>query len=134
VKGLVPEADLSSNDEMQQLGKSLGIPLPQIDDTVVNIERSHGRQEEEAALPFLPDQQGQVQYIGPSSSFSFHLKLRKLIGNYSSLEFAMFGRNAAEECDASEISTPPKTGDMNQGAQRTLSNASSNYGSPADTE
>ncbi|KAN0094091.1 Fungal specific transcription factor domain containing protein [Hyaloscypha variabilis] len=133
VKGLVPEADLSSNDEMQQLGKSLGIPLPQIDDAVVNIERSHGRHDEEAALPLLPDQQGQVQYIGPSSSFSFHLKLRKLIGNYSSLEFAMFGRNAAEECDISEISTPPKAGETNQGGQRTLSNASSNYGSPADT-
>ena len=28
VKGLVPEADLSSNDEMRRLGTSLGIPLP----------------------------------------------------------------------------------------------------------
>jgi hypothetical protein len=57
VKGLVPEADLLSNDEMQHLGKLLGIPLPQVDDGVVDIERSHDKKEDEAALPLLPDQQ-----------------------------------------------------------------------------
>jgi len=58
VKGLVPEADLLSNDEMQYLGKLLGFPLPQVDDAVVGIERGHDKQEDEATLPLLPDQQG----------------------------------------------------------------------------
>jgi hypothetical protein len=85
VKGLLPEADLSSNDKMRRLGKSLGIPLPQVEDipgdSAFGGSKSIGKRvrEDEAALPLLPDQQGQVQYIGPGSSFSFHLKLRRFM-------------------------------------------------------
>lgn len=112
VKGLVPEADLSSNDEMQQLGKSLGIPLPVVEEVggQMNGERecsanvhSAARDEDDDGLPLLPDQQGQVQYIGPSSSFSFHLHLRRLIGNNPAREFEMFGKNAVvSEDDSTE--------------------------------
>ncbi|KAG9248607.1 fungal-specific transcription factor domain-containing protein [Calycina marina] len=96
VKGLLPEADLSSNEEMQQLGKSLGIPLPAIEDFYGEMDKSGSKTDDEYALPLMPDQQGQAQYTGPRSSFRFHLDLRRLIGNYHEEEFAMFGRNAAE--------------------------------------
>lgn len=101
VKGLLPEADLSSNTEMLQLGKSLGIPLPVVEEVHRNdTNKAVTKLEDENTLPLLPDQQGQVQYIGPASSFQFHLTLRRLMGNYSSFEFAMFGRNAADPYDA----------------------------------
>jgi hypothetical protein len=58
--------------------------------------------DDDYTLPLLPDQQGQVQYIGPSSSFSFHLHLRKLIGNDAACEFSMFGQNAADQYDTTE--------------------------------
>jgi hypothetical protein len=35
----------------------LGILLPQVDDAVVDIEKSYDKQEDEATLPLLPDQQ-----------------------------------------------------------------------------
>ncbi|KAL3473157.1 fungal-specific transcription factor domain-containing protein [Aspergillus californicus] len=106
VRGLIPEADLSSNDELQHLGKSLGIPLPGSQALV--LERSeqskdHGGADHAASL--LPDQQGQVQYIGPSSSFAFHNKLRMLMGSYTSREFAMFGHNAADPTGRMQMQT-----------------------------
>lgn len=103
VKGLLPEADLSSNDEMQTLAKSLGIPLPVMEESYGEPEKVITKQEDEYVLPLLPDQQRQVQYVGPASSFIFHLKIRRLIGNYPTLEFATFGKNAAEEENAAEI-------------------------------
>jgi hypothetical protein len=78
-KGLVPEADLSSNDELRRLGTSLGIPLPPnhiANESPSGPVATGGTSTIEKALPLLPDQQGQVQYTGPASSFSFHLKLR----------------------------------------------------------
>lgn len=104
VKGLLPEADLSSNEEMQQLGKSLGIPLPAIEDSYGETDKLGSKTDDEYALPLMPDQQGQVQYTGPRSSFRFHLDLRRLIGNYHEEEFAMFGRNAAETDEVSNAS------------------------------
>ncbi|KAF1950381.1 hypothetical protein CC80DRAFT_496833 [Byssothecium circinans] len=103
VKGVLPEADVSNLDEMRQLGISLGIPLP--GDNGDNSDAKSGsgtggEGEEEEALSLLPDQQGQVQYIGPSSSFSFHLKLRTLCGQGTFREFVLFGKNAAEVEDA----------------------------------
>ncbi|PQE03659.1 hypothetical protein CJF30_00006348 [Rutstroemia sp. NJR-2017a BBW] len=72
VKGLLPEADLSGVNEMQQLGKALGIPLPQIEDGSssgpAQSENNSTSSEEEQSLPLLPDQQGQVQYIGDYGS------------------------------------------------------------------
>lgn len=97
VKGLLPEADVSNMDEMRELGHSLGIPLP---DSVVGEASEHkssSDREGEDSLSLLPDQQGQVQYIGPASSFSFHLKLRTLVGKGAIREFVLFGRNAADQ-------------------------------------
>ncbi|KAL4881658.1 fungal-specific transcription factor domain-containing protein [Aspergillus karnatakaensis] len=99
VKGLIPEADLSSNDELQHLGKSLGIPLPGVSQRGVSGKtKDNGAvaKDQELAASLLPDQQGHVQYIGPSSSFVFHNKLRLLMGSYTSREFATFGQNAAD--------------------------------------
>ncbi|KAH8654626.1 fungal-specific transcription factor domain-containing protein [Tricladium varicosporioides] len=132
VKGLVPEADLSSIEEMQQLGKSLGIPLPVIEDPPSNeLEKPGNPQEDESTLPLMPDQQGQVQYIGPASSFSFHLNLRRLIGNYSALEFAMFGRNAADEIPG--ISNSSLTNEGREQNEKLVSdNTPSDCSSPSD--
>ncbi|ODH46672.1 hypothetical protein GX48_07229 [Paracoccidioides brasiliensis] len=112
VKGLVPDANLSSNDEMVKLGKSLGIPLP-IGETAPDAETKHATsvaQEDEYSLSLFPDQQGQIQYIGPSSSFEFHRKLRMLLGSYVNFEFTMFGRNAADQSTISETSAICQTG------------------------
>ncbi|PQE13766.1 hypothetical protein CJF31_00005281 [Rutstroemia sp. NJR-2017a BVV2] len=142
VKGLLPEADLSGVNEMQQLGKALGIPLPHIEDASssgpAQSENNSTFSEEEQSLPLLPDQQGQVQYIGPSSSFSFHLKLRRLIGNYTTYEFAMFGRNAAEHTDLLDTSNINITkADSCRNTEKTnhtnLINVPSDYGSPSET-
>ncbi|KAL4956608.1 fungal-specific transcription factor domain-containing protein [Aspergillus filifer] len=100
VKGLIPEADLSSNEELRQLGKALGIPLPGRSSHAAMSETRKETvvegQDEESSASLLPDQQGHVQYIGPSSSFAFHNKLRMLMGSYTSMEFATFGHNAAD--------------------------------------
>ncbi|KAF2683296.1 hypothetical protein K458DRAFT_418927 [Lentithecium fluviatile CBS 122367] len=100
VKGLLPEADVSNLDEMRQLGASLGIPLPETANGDANGEQTSGSGTEgEESLSLLPDQQGQVQYIGPSSSFSFHVKLRTLCGQGAPRQSVLFGRNAAVEGD-----------------------------------
>jgi len=97
-KGLVPEADLSSNDELRRLGASLGIPLPPdhvVDEPQSGLVPTDGTSTIEKALPLLPDQQGHAQYTGPASSFSFHSKLESLFNTHPRNEFAMFGPNAA---------------------------------------
>ena len=105
-KGLVPEADLSSNDELIRLGTSLGIPLPS--NNVADAPSSgpvatKDMSTIEKALPLVPDQQGHVQYTGPASSFSFHSKLGSLLDTHPTHEFVMFGPNAAK---AEPQSTP----------------------------
>jgi hypothetical protein len=134
VKGLLPEADLSSNEEMLQLGKSLGIPLPNMESAYGDSEEAQSQEnvEQETLLPLLPDQQGQVQYIGPASSFSFHLKLRRLMGDYSGFEFAMFGRNAADvEEDRNTMATVLPAAHSPGG--RRLSIITNDCNSPSDT-
>ncbi|KAF2707172.1 hypothetical protein K504DRAFT_504348 [Pleomassaria siparia CBS 279.74] len=119
VKGLLPEADISNMDEMRQLGSSLGIPLPDsvVDDPADHHNGSSGNEGDES-LSLLPDQQGQAQYIGPSSSFSFHLKLRSLVGQGTIREFVLFGRNAADpepiegDTDPHTLSTPSTTSNI----------------------
>ncbi|KAH7356183.1 fungal-specific transcription factor domain-containing protein [Pyrenochaeta sp. MPI-SDFR-AT-0127] len=98
VKGLLPEADVSNMDELRQLGHSLGIALPEAGDGEASGEHKSGSDREgDESMSLLPDQQGQVQYIGPASSFSFHLKLRTLVGKGAIREFVLFGRNAADQ-------------------------------------
>ncbi|KAF1973946.1 hypothetical protein BU23DRAFT_598560 [Bimuria novae-zelandiae CBS 107.79] len=110
VKGLLPEADVSNLEEMRQLGISLGIALPDSPGGDADGEQANppgGEGEEPMSL--LPDQQGQVQYIGPSSSFSFHLKLRALCGQESFPSFVLFGKNAADQAPAPRDAEPPCT-------------------------
>jgi hypothetical protein len=103
VKGLLPEADMSSLDEMRQLGASLGIALPDAAGGEGEGEQPSGSGTEgDESLSLLPDQQGQVQYIGPSSSFSFHVKLRTLCGHGAPRQSVLFGRNAAADEDWKE--------------------------------
>jgi hypothetical protein len=132
----VPEADLSTNDEMTQLGERLGIPVPSsstTEDTYGEVDKTSNLQDDESALPLLPDQQGQVQYIGPASSFSFHLNLRRLIGPYSRLHFLMFGRNAADQDDAPDVATFADNGNgVSQRERADLSSVSSDCGSPSE--
>ncbi|KAF2475012.1 uncharacterized protein BDR25DRAFT_301531 [Lindgomyces ingoldianus] len=121
VKGLLPEADVSNMDKMRQLGSSLGIPLPDSaggGDANGDHSQSSSGNEAEEHLPLLPDQQGQVQYIGPASSFSFHLKLTTLVGRGAIREFVLFGRNAADQepldgdADPHALSTPSATSNI----------------------
>jgi hypothetical protein len=130
VKGLLPEADVSNMDEMRELGNSLGIPLPDSAMADANDgQKSSSDREGEDSLSLLPDQQGQVQYIGPASSFSFHLKLRTLVGRGAIREFVLFGRNAADsepiegDSDPHAFSTPSATSniDTNSPADRRTS-------------
>jgi hypothetical protein len=101
IKGLLPEADLSSIEEMQQLGRQLGIPLPTLEEGGLSngtqTKNIASKDDEDNAIQVLPDQQNQIQYVGPSSSFLFHLRLRRMLGNYPTSEFAMFGNNAADQ-------------------------------------
>lgn len=101
VKGLLPEADVANLDELRQLGSSMGIALPEAD----GEDKSGSDRDGDESMSLLPDQQGQVQYIGPASSFSFHLKLRSLVGQGAVREFVLFGRNAADE-PAADYSAP----------------------------
>jgi hypothetical protein len=118
VKGLLPEADVSNMDEMRELGHSLGIPLPDAAQAEPPGEKSSSDREGDDSLSLVPDQQGQVQYIGPASSFSFHLKLRTLVGRGTVREFVLFGRNAAEaepidgDSDPHTLSTPSATSNV----------------------
>lgn len=107
-KGLVPEADLSSNDELRRLGTSLGIPLPPnhvVAGSPSGSVATDGTSTVEKALPLLPDQQGHAQYTGPASSFSFHSKLESLFSTHPRNEFVMFGPNAA----VTETQSRPQT-------------------------
>ncbi|KAF1943667.1 hypothetical protein EJ02DRAFT_443186 [Clathrospora elynae] len=98
VKGLLPEADVTSTGSLRQLAGSLGIALPGAaasDDYGAPHDSTDG--EDDDAVSLLPDQQGQVQYIGPGSSFAFHVKLRTLVGRGALREFVLFGCNAGQE-------------------------------------
>ncbi|KAH7132406.1 fungal-specific transcription factor domain-containing protein [Dendryphion nanum] len=121
VKGLLPEADISSLDDMRRVGSSLGILLPDAGNGDTNADyRSSSSTETEDPLSLLPDQQGQVQYIGPSSSFSFYVKLRTLVGQGAIREFVLFGRNAADQepidgdTDPHSLSTPGAASSVDQ--------------------
>ncbi|KAH8726261.1 fungal-specific transcription factor domain-containing protein [Phaeosphaeriaceae sp. PMI808] len=145
VKGLRPETDVSNMDELRDLAFSLGIALPESVVEGGNGEPKSGSSDREGddSLSLLPDQQGQVQYIGPASSFSFHLKLRTLVGRGGKREFVLFGRNAAEPEPVAEDSmsmallTPSTTSNHDQDPNHiitttTTTNSNNNINSPAD--
>ncbi|KAF2267491.1 hypothetical protein CC78DRAFT_530870 [Lojkania enalia] len=131
VKGLLPEADVSNAEELRQLGASLGIPLPDSMAGDANEDTVNSGTEGEEALSLLPDQQGQVQYIGPASSFSFHVRLHTLVGKGAVREFVLFGRNAADQGplegdqDPHALSTPSTIDHNSSADQRTPANEAS---------
>ncbi|OIW31914.1 hypothetical protein CONLIGDRAFT_641686 [Coniochaeta ligniaria NRRL 30616] len=97
VKGFIPEADVSNLEEMQSVGRSLGIPLP-TEHTPGAGARREVQDEEEEQL--VHDLQGQTQYIGPASSFRFHKTLRALVGSPDGCHFEpilLLGRNPARK-------------------------------------
>ncbi|CAI6341997.1 unnamed protein product [Periconia digitata] len=153
VKGLLPEADVSNLEEMRQLGLSLGISLPDPANGAPNDsdpENSTGtasaiqpgtdtagpERDEPLSFKLLPDQQGQVQYIGPSSSFSFHLKLRSLCGQGTRREFVLFGRNPAEAnvTPGDDDNDPNAFSSPRSAAVTTTNNSPCQTGSGAATE
>lgn len=90
VKGLLPEADVSSTEALRQLATSHGIPLPDAAaHDAQGDQDDSGEGEGDDTVSLLPDQQGQVQYIGPGSSLSFHIKLRTLVGRGALREFVL---------------------------------------------
>lgn len=110
VKHLVPDADVSNVEALRQLAASLSVPLPgaatAVSDGAHEHESGADDGDEEDNVVLLPDQQGQVQYIGPGSSFSFHVKLRTLVGSRALREFVLFGRNAADHDALQADGTP----------------------------
>ncbi|KAH6612631.1 fungal-specific transcription factor domain-containing protein [Boeremia exigua] len=136
VKGLLPEADLNDLDELRQLGSSLGIALPGSGEADSHGEQNGGSDKDgDDHMSLLPDQQGQVQYIGPASSFSFHLRLRSLIGAEALRSFVLFGSNPADQepldggdarSDLRSLSTPSATSNVDHSSPagaRALSSA-----------
>jgi hypothetical protein len=77
VKGLIPEADLSSCENMRELGHSLGILEPAQDETTPGEEKTTLTPDDER---LLQDSHGRTQYIGPGSSYFFMMKLRGIFG------------------------------------------------------
>lgn len=134
VKGLLPEANLATISSLQETGKSLGIPLPQVEDGSVTNEDGEKpvpNNGEEVAASVIPDGQRQMQYVGPSSSFLFHLNSRRLLGNYSVVEFALFGENAADQI--LEMSKNPNLPqNMSIMDRRASSQTVTDCGSPSD--
>ncbi len=137
VKGLLPEADVTNMDEMRRL---VGIVLPAVAVAEGEVggggerrreqEGDHtnesegesgdtGQGETDDSMALLPDQQGQVQYIGPASSFAFHVKLRTLVGRSAIREFVLFGRNAADP-EPLEAETPAISMDMSMSMKMNL--------------
>lgn len=105
VKGLIPEADLSGNDEMRDLGRSLGILLPAQDKGTSEEEKQSPSQNDER---LLQDGQGRIQYIGPGSSYFFMMKLRNMIGyngsnQESQLCLTLGDRNPADNEQISDL-------------------------------
>ncbi|PWY80594.1 hypothetical protein BO70DRAFT_337458 [Aspergillus heteromorphus CBS 117.55] len=105
VKGLIPNADLSTLDSMQEVARILGIPLPEMGDG--KSQSTQNRQGRDGASVFVEqnqrlvqDQQGQGQYIGPAISYFFQLKLRTLLGRRpqrQTCQMYLFGCNPTEE-------------------------------------
>ncbi|KAJ4370433.1 hypothetical protein N0V83_004951 [Neocucurbitaria cava] len=147
VKGLLPEADVSSVDEMRQLGHSLGIPLPAPlegdgdgggggggdgDEDGDGEHKSSSDRDVDESMALLPDQQGQVQYIGPASSFAFHLKLRTLVGRSAIREFVLFGRNAAEQEPMALEGSDPHAMSLSTPSATSTSPIDMDHSAPAD--
>lgn len=84
VKGLMPEADVSNMDSMQEMARSLGIPVPEMASSRSREKGSSvpavdvGDEGEKDCL--VHDLQGQGQYIGRASSYIFQMTLRGLVG------------------------------------------------------
>jgi len=82
VKGLIPEVDLSNVDGMQEIARSLGIPVPTAAtaSTAQSVRAGRGA-EKDADEHLVHDLQGQGQYIGRGSSYVFQMTLRGLVGS-----------------------------------------------------
>ncbi|KAF2256692.1 hypothetical protein BU26DRAFT_27732 [Trematosphaeria pertusa] len=92
VKGFIPEADIANVDSLQEMGRSLGIPLPEGQPSSSEVT------DEKENEQLVHDLQGQNQYIGRSSSYFFQMKLRALVGrdqNRPVGRMYLFGPNPA---------------------------------------
>lgn len=124
VKGFVPEADVSNLEEMQSVGRSLGIPLPTEHTSYAGAHRDVQSDEDEQ---LVHDLQGQTQYVGPASSFRFHKTLRALVGSPDGCQFEpvlLLGRNpASKEAPKTSdvgIATSASSGSLESGKERSL--------------
>ncbi|KAK8133356.1 hypothetical protein PG984_005368 [Apiospora sp. TS-2023a] len=128
VKGLVPDADAdtSSVESLRALGASLGIAMPELPDNRcgsgtpaggasssdrVDVKEAssskasaiaHEGKREEQTLPVLRDQQGQMQYIGPASSYIFQIRMRAILAGRNSHcqsqgQFFLFANNVTDK-------------------------------------
>ncbi|KAK7921700.1 hypothetical protein PG985_009722 [Apiospora marii] len=123
VKGLVPEVDTSSVEGLRALGVSLGITMPELSDTrrgsgtpagasssdQVDFKGVDGKSgtvahegKREEQMPVLRDQQGQMQYIGPASSYIFQIRMRAILAGRNSHcqsqgQFFLFANNATDK-------------------------------------
>ena len=101
MRALVPDANLSDVGEMRRLSESLGVAESQMPEeesksVLIPEEKDAIKQEEELRV----DHNGQVQYIGPSSSYGFRATLPLLFGRKGiqpPSNFVMFGGSPVDK-------------------------------------
>ncbi|KAK1767564.1 fungal-specific transcription factor domain-containing protein [Phialemonium atrogriseum] len=132
VKGLVPEADLSSLQSVQSVGRALGIPLPDgaagPGDGRPPTESEGGGEKGSEHEQLVHDRQGQSQYIGRASSYFFQMKLRAMVSpgqNGSIRQMHLFGPNPADRSLVSERSLDITRRDMETVDIHSIANSTS---------
>ncbi|KAK7947766.1 uncharacterized protein PG986_008652 [Apiospora aurea] len=114
VRGLVPDAAATSADLSSMEGLRVFVNRPPVGE----IDESSGRtkiaadptqqqptheDKEAEKMPVLRDQQGQMQYIGPASSYIFQIRMRALLagrdshGRSQQGQFFLFANHAADK-------------------------------------
>ncbi|KAH8904993.1 hypothetical protein BR93DRAFT_952066 [Coniochaeta sp. PMI_546] len=139
VKGLMPEADLSNVDSMQEMASSLGIPVPErassgAHDINVRAAGEAGNDEDEQ---LVHDLQGQDQYIGRASSYIFQMTLRGLFGSRHSGpagRMYLFGPNPANNTAHSAFSRTGASSDEALDIQSITSASPPNCGPSSSAE
>lgn len=152
VKGLVPDADTSSVEGLRALGASLGIAMPEPPDTRpssgtpagasssdrVDANESNSKSsalahegKREEPMPVLRDQQGQMQYIGPASSYMFQIRMRAILAGRNSHcqsqgQFFLFANHATDKAWVGKVAdlqremsagraSPPEADELDSG-------------------
>lgn len=133
VKGLIPEADLSDVDSMEDMARSLGIPVPSTSSSGTRGSAAHARGDAktDSEEHLVRDLQGQAQYIGRASSYTFQMILRGLVG--SSRHAGPAGRMYLFGPNPANIAARPGSSGTGAGSDERLDVQSITSASPPST-